>query len=442
VFSANRRTVLLTCDGTALRSRLIGTYFPERRFWAKGPYTARGATKLEDIGVIASVNLIVTGRENSSIEVEELRKRGCSVEIIPPSRLLDLLKLEVSPFTVADAVVCFIEANQPELLTSPPTLGLQTYEGEKLAREIRQLPDSCAMTDGRKWKAIPIVIVLQGIESLLLRERIGRLAVEENVAFVEALPDFPPTFRAIDGAVRNYRQRVLAEFSNLGFLVSYENGRYRVGPAMNATGDIEGYFYDRRRDKRGLRDRYFTVDRDQQGIQFEVELFEALINRQHASEEDFQSFFEDNPHFLADARMSQPMPHVRLKNAQGEVLIPDFVVKPIVASQRDSNWEVLELKTPSAQILAGPRRHLRLSHEVHQAIAQLRDYGDYFKNPENKQRVSAALGHALRFPRLAVLIGRLRDGQAEDLEKAQSREADIRIVTYDEILQRQQFLVR
>jgi hypothetical protein len=387
------------------------------------------------------VNLIVTGRANSSVEVDELRKRGCSVDLIPPARLLDLLKQEVSPFAVADAVVCFIETDQSEWL-SPATLGVQTYEGEKLAREIRRLPDSCAMTDGRKWKAIPIVIVLHGLGGPLSRERIGRLAAEEKVAFVEALPDFPPTFRAIEGAVRDYRQRVLAEFSNLGFLVSYENGRYRVGPAMNATGDIEGFFYDRRRDKREIRDRYFTVDRDQRGVQFEVELFEALINRQDLAEQDFQIFFEENPHFLTDARISQPMPHVRFENVQGQVLIPDFVIKPIVASQRDSNWEVLELKMPSARLLAGPLRHLRLSHEVHQAIAQLRDYGDYFKNPENKQRVSSALGHALQFPRLAVLIGRLRDGEAEHLEKAQSREADIRIVTYDEILQRQQLLVR
>jgi hypothetical protein len=51
----------------------------------------------------------------------------------------------------------------------------------------------------------------------LSRDRLGRLAAEENTSFIEALPDFPPTFRAIEGAVRDYRQRVLAEFSNPGF---------------------------------------------------------------------------------------------------------------------------------------------------------------------------------------------------------------------------------
>ena len=103
---------------------------------------------------------------------------------------------------------------------------------------------------------------------------------------------------------------------------------------------------------------------------------------------------------------------------------------------------MLDLKKPSARLRAGNSRHVRLSHEVTQAIAQLRDYGDLFRNPENTQRVFHALGHALRYPRLAVLIGRLRESDVEELEKAQSREPNVRIVTYDEILQRQQRIVK
>jgi hypothetical protein len=45
------------------------------------------------------------------------------------------------------------------------------------------------------------------------------------------------------------------------------------------------------------------------------------------------------------------------------------------------------------------------------------------------------------YPELAVLIGRLREAEQELLEKAQSRDADVRIVTYDEVLQRQQDLL-
>jgi hypothetical protein len=136
------------------------------------------------------------------------------------------------------------------------------------------------------------------------------------------------------------------------------------------------------------------------------------------------------------------MPHVPLQSDSGPLLVPDFIIKPVVAYQRDSNWEILDLKKPDAKLLAGPRLHTRLSHEVMQAIAQLRDYRDYFRNPEHTERVASALGHHLRYPKLAVLIGRLSGVNVEELEKAQAREPDVRIVTYDEILERQQKLMR
>ncbi len=41
-----------------------------------------------------------------------------------------------------------------------------------------------------------------------------------------------------------------------------------------------------------------------------------------------------------------------------------------------------------------------------------------------------------------MLIGRLRECDVEMLDKAQSRERDVRIVTYDEVLQRQQHLLK
>ena len=72
------------------------------------------------------------------------------------------------------------------------------------------------------------------------------------------------------------------------------------------------------------------------------------------------------------------------------------------------------------------------------AIRQLRDYGDYFSNPENTNEVARVLGHPLRHPRLGVLIGRLPKGdEIEALELEQARCPGIRIVTYDEILEQQ-----
>jgi Domain of unknown function (DUF4263) len=142
---------------------------------------------------------------------------------------------------------------------------------------------------------------------------------------------------------------------------------------------------------------------------------------------------------LGSSALFNVLPHVRLEQ-DARVLIPDFILKPIVAAQRDSEWEVLDLKRPDARLLVGKANRSRLSHEVMNAITQLRDYGDYFRNPQNALDIGVKLGYRLRFPKLAVLVGRLRNADSEALALAQERERDVRIVTYDEILEKQKRL--
>jgi len=110
--------------------------------------------------------------------------------------------------------------------------------------------------------------------------------------------------------------------------------------------------------------------------------------------------------------------------------------------QRDSNWEVLDLKMPNAKLVAGKGHRLRFGHEVSAAIAQLKGYGDYFRNPANDEVIKTVLSHRLRFPKLAVLIGRMpKGGEVEQLDLVQSREPSVNIITYDEILDSQRNLL-
>jgi hypothetical protein len=228
-------------------------------------------------------------------------------------------------------------------------------------------------------------------------------------------------------------------------MVTYQQGRYRVGPALTPRDRaVEGEFYYGSADTReGVRGKYFTVDRDAFGIQYEIEKFEALINDPDVTELDLQRFFEENPHFLISTRLMQALPHVLLVDAHGKVLIPDFVIKPIVAVQRDSNWEILDLKHPQAKLLAGPSNHKRFSQDVMKAINQVKDYKDHFENPAHASAITDLLGHPLRHPRLGVLIGRMpASTEVEPFENAQAREPGVRIVTYDEILETQKQLMR
>lgn len=195
----------------------------------------------------------------------------------------------------------------------------------------------------------------------------------------------------------------MSEYRDAGLIVHYERGRYVVNPALELREQIEGRYYYGPADKRPKG--FITVHCDRLGRRLEVDEFESLINREDVSERELQRFFENHPHFLSMSHTA--MPRVRLQRHDGGVLIPDFVLKPLFTQQRDSHWEVLDLKLPNVKLLSGKAfSRKKLSSDVMLAI------------------------------RLGVLMGRLKDTDVEALEREQGY-GDVRIVTYDEILDRQ-----
>jgi hypothetical protein len=381
------------------------------------------------------MNIIVTGNREPSILSEILRKRNCIVEYISLEKLIPHLTDCRRTGLSADGIVSVVH---PDSIRDDAGQYNRVSSVARLVTELRALEPSVAMMDGRKWAAIPFIIL---VSSVFSNDGI-RESIDATVLTVSE--DYVQNVEQIRDVVSQYKRRLLDELDNLGLLVVYQNGRFRVGPALTPNQrKVEGEFYYGPADAReGVRGKYFTVDRDAFGIQYEIEQFEALVNSPNVGELDLQKFFEQNPHFLIAARLMQALPHVPLVDPNGKVLIPDFVLKPIVAFQRDYNWEILDLKLPQAKLLAGPANHKRFSQDVMKAINQVRDYKDHFENPLNASKITNLLGHALRHPRLAVLIGRMPpSGEVEALEHAQAREPEVRIVTYDEILETQKRLI-
>lgn len=362
---------------------------------------------------------------------ETLVQRGCVVEGIHYSTFPQSLPL--APLMVADVVICFPIAD--EHFRS----GYITYsKARQMESELRALSDEVCMGDGRKWKAVPFMSLVDEMEMTGLF-----YDVRGSSGSVISYYGDEQAYRHIKNAITTYKQKVVAGFDNLGFLVTYKNGRLRVGPALGGKTDLENEFYRSKADKtRSNRSRVVTVDRDLYGVQYEVEQLEFLINWPKTNEADLQKFFEENPHFLASPTQAIPLPHPRFPINDQESLIPDFVLRPVTHPHRDSRWQVLDLKMPSAKLLSGKGRRVRFGAEVADAIVQLNDYTEYFRNPSNKDVIESILSHHLRFPSKAVLIGRMpRQEDVEALELAQSREPAVRIITYDEILDSQkQFL--
>ncbi len=114
----------------------------------------------------------------------------------------------------------------------------------EIIQKIRDLPESCAMRDGRKWKRIPIIV---------LTSRGGReyaydgLDIEYVVDVTEWMIHSgyasPVTWRQIEDAVNRYHRKALTEYEKSGFLVTGERGLYRVKRALKKKNDCENDYY-------------------------------------------------------------------------------------------------------------------------------------------------------------------------------------------------------
>lgn len=358
------------------------------------------------------------------------RHTGFATRFIDASTFRDGLDLRQPPDGLTECVITFI-APPPEISQYRGwQSGVSRDFAISLHKSLRSLPNDVAMVDGRKWNRVPFVL-------LQMRWQRGN-SVDIEVDPIEVysfdLVDAGPDLLSV---VLQYRERVLTELSHLGFLVSLRDGRFVIGPAYHRKRQVGGEFYNGSRDQQSS-ERILTIDRDLLGLQHEVEVFEELINRSTLAERDLQLFFEANPHFLSSFGMVKPVAQPRFKHVDGRILIPDFVLQPVVAAQRDDNWEVLDLKLPHSPLVVGPEGRRRLSAQVYAAIRQLRDYGDFFADQRHVDQVTSTLGHPLRLPRLAVLIGRLPSGSdLHALSEEQRLASGIRIVTYDEILEQQ-----
>jgi hypothetical protein len=368
----------------------------------------------------------------------DMVEAGYVIEQVSPDTLIARLKANLDPNAIADIILIEHDTMSPFESRSEDIARVAA-----ITQAIRDLPSSTAMADGRRWSTLPILffgdwdIVPANNTDPTTNGGYGGYFVPGSQQGGDGLAE------RCDALISDYRQRLLAEYDDLGFLISEDHGRLRLGPALSPRESIESELYHGPADRRNL-SHWVTVSRDVIGIAWEAELFEALINKANVTELELQKFFEEYPHFLTMQIWSRAIAHPRLPSPYSEpVLIPDFVLEPIVAERRarDSQWQILELKRPQDRLLTYPAGRAVLSRRLAAAIAQLRSYRTYFENPANTGAVERALGHAIRRPALAVLIGR-SEREDPDVLDAQQEHENVRIVTYDEILDRQRALVR
>jgi cold shock CspA family protein len=171
-----------------------------------------------------------------------------------------------------------------------------------------------------------------------------------------------------------------------------------------------------------------------------LEELEWRISHPDTREEDLQAFFEKHPDFLLGTDYRRLHPQLVLRRDDAGPLVPDFMLEPITSP---SLCDLLDLKLPQAQVLVGNSGRRRFAQSVMQAVAQLREYAQFFDDPCHREDALRRYGVSAYRPTAAVIIG--RDPSDVPLEEFQDVRRDIpwlRVMTYDDIVRRGKALVQ
>jgi hypothetical protein len=355
---------------------------------------------------------------------------------MPLERLMSYLRFDAaSTFALVDAIVCDADSNPIRFdgrhIERRYPLGIALY----IAKVVRELPEHCAMRDGRKWKKIPFVIFTNALDSVPFRE------LPEGVHVLSLMSNHYPflALREIRLHVDEYYDRIQTDYLSLGMLVRFEAGHVQVGPALKKKHSlVESAYYYGEADRRANR-RWVTFRRDNEGLRHDVEMFQQLLESD-ATEKQMHRFFEQHPAVLMDALLGIPLSHRPIFSKPARCT-PDYSLAPILGPSEDNTVELLELKGPADATLA-QQFHRGFASKVHRAVDQVRDYDRYLRDPVNAKAVVKSFGYIPENSRQAVLIGRSPRGSDHEIFLRRKMEIGVKILTYDDIFEIQAAQIR
>lgn len=215
-----------------------------------------------------------------------------------------------------------------------------------------------------------------------------------------------------------------------------DNGKFRIRPfGATALGTLDesnmphGPFI--------FRGNTFQVSRVHPDFTSDVltEL-ESLINSAVVTEHDFQAFFEKHPRLLAGLDFGTVHPHPILHRDEGGNLVPDFFLEKMDVGAS----ALLDLKTPSQNLVVRRPNRVYFSQFVQNAIAQLQFYREWFEDHGNRSQIERTLGLSQRVfrPRLVLVAGRAShfQNEVERVRLVSNQRDEVDIWTFDDVLAR------
>jgi hypothetical protein len=158
-----------------------------------------------------------------------------------------------------------------------------------------------------------------------------------------------------------------------------------------------------------------------------------LLNKPAVRENQIQKFRTDNPKFLFSLDYDEIRPQVSLIDESGDILRPDFFLKPVGKRL----WDILDIKLPNVSLVAGSPSRKSLSHYVYRGKAQLVNYAKFFEDPRNREKLFKLTGIDCFNPRLTLVIGKKKNVDEEQWNQIIAQERPwVNIIGYDELLEK------
>jgi hypothetical protein len=368
--------------------------------------------------------LLISNVENRAFEAQVKARGSSCLQLSPGSTLFTLERMPDA--LSADMILLDIrlesELGPPDFITTLSIAGLT-----------RKLSDASAMSDGRKWNSLPIVSIKPG-EYFTPPVPVFRDRPAEDFYEITLGYDVSMAYRALREIVWNYYQRVAADYTDIGYLVTDDNGRMRLETAYAPPPETNTKYYFRPADKRKVKT--FTLARSLEGDANDLAEFTDIVDpAARSTEHRIHRFLADAPHILTFDSVDV-LSHARIGDGPGRREL-DFVERPYVNRALPETWWIVEIKRAFPTLLADLKRgEPRLAAALMRAVRQVRAYKQLIEDPHNRENVLKALGSIPQDARIAVLIGRRPKDYGEILDRQFARAVpDVTLTTYDDLLE-------
>lgn len=266
-----------------------------------------------------------------------------------------------------------------------------------------------------------IVELVQKVENELLAIGIGRKSLNElKEVLAEMGLSLGMNLETMQFTSEKESEKY--EFVAIGFLGNrlklfslHRDGRFVFLDGINAYGGV------------------YVITSETLALKQAIEELEALINKKDLREEDLQDFFKRNPEFILNDEYRKAHSKVVLEKENQGALVPDFILEPY---NTERLCAILDLKLPSAKVWVLKKNRPRFSSAVFEAVAQLREYSQFFEHEDNRSKILKEYGLLVYKPKLFVIVG--RGGPVDPLvrRRIEIGTPDTTVLTYDDIIEK------